>query len=358
MSKQVHYNIDRLNKENANYNLIIGEKSNGKSYQVKHKEGIEHFLNDKMKFWLLRRWKADITTIWLEKYFSDVNIEKYTNNEFNYISSFRREIFLSKINEDKKVKRGYSIGYYSALSEEQHFSGGSFLDVDRIIFEEFMERGAYLFHEEEKLQYFYSTIDRKRGTTKMYLLGNTITRVCPYLKAWGLDDVLKEMKQGEIRTKEIDNDGTKVKLAIELCSSSGGKNMAIGNVAKAINKGAWQSDKQPKLEKSRKKYNNIFRFGFDFKGFKFLCDVIIDTEEKEKFGFFIYPYKGIFSEKMLVFTDKIMLNPLRQTNIYDITLNNKSLKDLLGYFKSDKIFYSDDLTGTEFKQVINFEIRR
>ena len=79
MSKQVHYNIDRLNKENANYNLIIGEKSNGKSYQVKHKEGIEHFLNDKMKFWLLRRWKADITTIWLEKYFSDVNIEKYTN---------------------------------------------------------------------------------------------------------------------------------------------------------------------------------------------------------------------------------------------------------------------------------------
>ena len=27
-SKQIHYNIDRITKENANYNLIYGEKSN------------------------------------------------------------------------------------------------------------------------------------------------------------------------------------------------------------------------------------------------------------------------------------------------------------------------------------------
>ena len=37
-SKQIHYNIDAITKLNATYNLIYGEKSNGKSYQVKHKK--------------------------------------------------------------------------------------------------------------------------------------------------------------------------------------------------------------------------------------------------------------------------------------------------------------------------------
>ena len=31
-AKQVHYNIDNIDKEKANYNLIYGEKSNGKSF--------------------------------------------------------------------------------------------------------------------------------------------------------------------------------------------------------------------------------------------------------------------------------------------------------------------------------------
>ena len=39
MAKQIHYNIDNISNEHANFNLIYGEKSNGKSYQVKHKKG-------------------------------------------------------------------------------------------------------------------------------------------------------------------------------------------------------------------------------------------------------------------------------------------------------------------------------
>lgn len=49
MSKQIHYNIDNINKENALFNLIVGEKSNGKSYQVKHKEAILYYMANKPK---------------------------------------------------------------------------------------------------------------------------------------------------------------------------------------------------------------------------------------------------------------------------------------------------------------------
>ena len=42
--KVIHYNLDEIDKKGALINLIYGERSNGKSYQVKHKKGILNFL--------------------------------------------------------------------------------------------------------------------------------------------------------------------------------------------------------------------------------------------------------------------------------------------------------------------------
>ena len=39
--KQIHYNLDEIDKIGARFNIIYGERSNGKSYQVKHKKGVE-----------------------------------------------------------------------------------------------------------------------------------------------------------------------------------------------------------------------------------------------------------------------------------------------------------------------------
>ena len=50
MMKEIHYNLDNIDKEGANINLIWGEKSNGKSYQVKHKKGIIPYLEDVTRY--------------------------------------------------------------------------------------------------------------------------------------------------------------------------------------------------------------------------------------------------------------------------------------------------------------------
>lgn len=112
------YNIDNINNEcpDANYYLIFGQKSNGKSFQVKHKEGIEHYLKTKMKFILLRRWREDLTTSWIEKYFNDVDVEKITDGKYNCIAVYRKDLFLSNINEDLKITRGEKIGTCVPLS--------------------------------------------------------------------------------------------------------------------------------------------------------------------------------------------------------------------------------------------------
>ena len=279
MSKQIHYNIDNIDKKDAIFNLIFGEKSNGKSYQVKHKKAVEHYLKTGKRFILLRRWKEDISNLWIEQYFADVDVAKLTNNKYNCITQYRKVLYFSVYDlETGKTKRYEKIGYVMSLSTEQHLSSASFLDVGIIIFEEFMERGSYIPHEPDRLMILYSTIDRKRGTTKLYMVGNSISRVCPYIKDWGLDEIFRNIKQGEIMTKEIQNEENKVTIAIEFCKSSGGKTMSIGNASAMIDKGSWQTFPQPKLPKNFKNYDDLFTFGFLYKGFKFTCKYLLDNK--------------------------------------------------------------------------------
>lgn len=358
MIKQIHYNIDNIDKIGANFNLIYGEKSNGKSYQVKHKKAVEHYLQTGMRFILLRRWREDITNLWIERYFSDVDVAKLTNNKYNCISNYRKEIYFSIYDvETGKTKRYEKIGYVASLSTEQHFSGASFLDVDSIIFEEFMERGSYLPNEPDRLMFFYSTVDRKRGTTKLYMVGNSISRVNPYIKAWGLDAIFKRLKQGDIEKKVIHNEANDVVIAIEYCMSSGGKTMAIGTASESIDKGAWQTNPQPKLKKSKKYYKTIYRIGFFYKGFKYLAELLSDKDDKT-ICWFVYPYYKEFDEDMFVFSDVIKQSYYWNRNIYDNNIKNEKLRNVLSSFTESNLFFSDDLCGTEFKEVIDFSIKR
>lgn len=355
---QIHYNLDKIDNLNANYNLIYGEKSNGKSYQVKHKKGIEKYLKTGRRFILMRRWESDLTSAWIESYFSDVDIQKLTNNKYNCVTKFRNELYLTTMTEDYKKKRGEKIGYAIPISLEQRYSGASFLDVDDIIVEEFMSRGIYIVNEPSKLMTFYSTVDRKRGTTKLWLVGNTVSRVCPYLKEWGLYDIMKNQKQGDINTTIIHNEENDVKIAVEYCRSSGGKTMAIGQAKNMIDKGEWQTDIQPKLPKSYKAYDILFRFGFQYQSFKFICEYLVDKQEKKYPCWFIYPYNKNFGDNFIVFSDEIKISPYWQRDIYNITIKNEKLKHLFQSFREDKIFFSSDMCGTDFKQVIDFNIKR
>lgn len=388
MSKDIlHYNIDKLDKLGANINWILGERSNGKSYQVKHKKGILPWLSDSVnyhasykdktkviediiksktrRFILLRRLKEEIKTSLIIQYFKDIDVLKLTDGKYNYIDVYRQKVYLSNYNyENNKMTHGEMIGYIVALSTEQNYAGGSYLDVTDIIFEEIISRGVYLANEPAKLMNFFCTVDRKRGATRLWLAGNTISRVCPYFEEWGIDKLIREMKQGEIKTTwiptgEIDDDGKPIEilLAVEYCKSTGSSSFVIGRHSDMLNTGSWQTDPQPHLPKSYKEYKKLFSIGFQYKSFKFLCDYLMDTETKDCV-WFIYPYNKEFKNKFLVFSDIIKTSRYYQRDIYNPTIKNKSIINLLQSFKENNIFYSTDLCGTDFKQVIDFTIRK
>jgi hypothetical protein len=381
MSKIPYYTIDRIKKENAQINLIIGERSNGKSYQVKHEEAIYPFINsyNKLKkegilesaynkldrFFLLRRLEAEIKNSFVEKYFNDVDIYKITNGEYDCIDVYRKEIYFAKWNEEKhKPIRGIKIGYVGSLSTEQNYAGGSYLDVKNIIFEEFMSRGVYLGNNEPtKLMNFYSTIDRKRGIVKLWLVGNTISKICPYYQDWGLLDVLKKMKQGDLvsinlPTGDVDDSGNPilVKVAIEYCKSTGKSSYVIGDHASMLNRGAWQSDPQPTLTKNYKDFKFLFRVGFEYSNFRFIGEYLKDNSNNN-FIWFIYPYEKEFNKKIkLIFSDQVKNDIRYQRNIYNLTIDNPALRSVFSTFRESNIFYASDEVGTDFKQAIDFSI--
>lgn len=386
-SKIKHYSIDEISERGSNVNLIYGERSGGKSYQAKHKKAINRFLNDtleyfddyknpgniikkcikkKSRFIYLRRWKEEVNSFTISQYFADVDIAALTNNEYDTIEYYRKKIYLAKFLENGKIQKGEFIGYATALSVEQNFAGLSFLDVTDIIFEEFMSRSGYLAQEPTKLLNFYSTIDRKRGTTKLWLLGNTITKICPYLIDWGLTHIVKNQKQGTIEsvwlsTGDFDenNNEIKVKLSIEYCNDTGTTSFIFGEHKKMLNSGSWQTDIQPKLKKSLKEYKTRFVCGFYYKSFKFLGRLLYDKEEKSLI-WFIQPYKKEFKKKLIIFSDIISTSVYYQRDIYDVTFKKRKpqLYNLFLTFREGNIFYSDDSCGTDFKQSIDFNIRK
>lgn len=365
--KTTHYNMDAIDKEGALFNLIYGERSNGKSYQVKHKKAVVKYINTHRRFILLRRWKEEISSEKIEQYFADVDVTGLTAGRYNCIIMYKKQLFFASYDFDKnKTVRGEKIGYVVALNTEQNYAGASYLDVDDIIFEEFMARGQYIGgdREPDKLINFWSTVDRKRYTTRVWMVGNTISRVCPYINEWGLHKIISTQKQGTIETVEVptgteDEKGNelKVKLAIEYCKSSGKSSLAFGKHKDMLNKGSWQSDPQPHLPKSLKEYTSRFSFIFMYQDFKFVCSYLEDNTTGE-ICWFIKPYDGEIKDDSIVISDQVRVSPNWQRNIYDTNFKNPRLNALFQNFRESNIFYATDLCGTDFKQVIDFAIRK
>lgn len=371
--KIVYYNLDELDNQNAQFNLLYGERSNGKSYQLKHKKGILPYLescvkdsiNNHERFMLVRRLKEEIKPEKIEQYFQDIDIYKLTDGKYNTFSLYKGKVYLAVYDPESKpqLKRGDFICYVVALSTEQTYAGASYLDVKNIIFEEFMARSGYLTNEPDKLMNLYSTVDRKRGTTRLWLVGNTISRVCPYIYEWDLHHIVSKQKQGTIEctyvktgaVNEETGEEEAIKIAIEYCKDSGRSSHVIGKHKAMLNTGSWQSDPQPHLPYSYNEYEMSFRLLFKYQNFMFIGERLLKDGEAV---WYIYPYKGKIDNDILVISDEVRTSRLWQRNIYNVSINNDVLHRLLDTFRESCIFYASDLCGTDFKQVIDFEIKR
>lgn len=350
--KQVYYSSAKINSLDCEYNIIIGERSNGKSY-AKKTDSLSDAYEDttgQSKLIYLRRWDLELKSNMVEQYFSDTNVKLITHGEYDCIVCASKTIYFAKLDENEKPVKGRVAGYARALTMDEHYKSGSYLDVKNIIYEEFISNQSYLPKEPYRLQQFVSTVAR-RGRIKVWLIGNTISRICPYYTEWELRNIPRQ-KQGTIDiyehlTDQIDDKGEQItiRIAVEYAANSGNNGkMFFGKPSKMINSGAWQSEEKPHLPKRVELYTQMHEIVVEWVGFKFYCRFLMD--DNGACCWYVEPKTTAIKPDTRLITDRILIDTLATNGFYPLS-KNEALA--FSYIKQGKIFYSDNLTGGDFE---------
>lgn len=202
MTKIKYYSGDKIRKTGADYMVIFGERSNGKTYDTLLHCLIEYCETGRACAYV-RRWDEDVKGNSLYDSYSNLvsnnEIEKITKGEYNNFVCQNRRLYLCHYNDENKIDKVdvNACSFAFAISQEEHFKSKGYDAIYNVVFDEFLTRGYYLPDEFIKFENLLSTIIRFKDTAKIYLLGNTINKYCPYFAEMGLTNV-KNQKKGTI----------------------------------------------------------------------------------------------------------------------------------------------------------------
>lgn len=345
-----YYSLNKINKKNATYNVIFGERSNGKTYATL-KQVLENYFSDGSQFAYIRRWSVDVQPKRMNNLFNSIiedgYLEKLSGGKFTAIFYRTGRFYLCTYND--KGKPIYNeedvIGYAFSLSENEHNKANSYPKVTTIIFDEFLTNKIYLPDEFILFMNTVSTIVRQRTNVKIYMLGNTVNKFCPYFKEMGLTNILT-MKQGTIDVYTYGE--TKLKVAVEYADSK--KKFKKNNFYFAFNNpklkmitgGAWELNIYPHAPVKWLPKNIIFTYFIDFNDSIYQCEIInkddnVFTYIHEK----TTPIKN--PDKDIIYT--LDYNP-------KINYNNNILKPLNDYqnritwfYTHDRVYYQNNNVG-------------
>ena len=369
--KQKYYSNKRILESGAEYMLQLGERSNGKSYSDKYYllynafHETDMYTGEKLQryqFAYIRRWDLEIKGKDVEQYFADMiandhgdqPIREITGGKYDTIKVYQRRIYFASTDQETgDIVKGKEIGHCFAITQETHYKSLAFPLVGFAIFEEFITDSGYLEKEPSRLFNLLSTILRRR-TGKVFLVGNTISRACPYFGDWGLSGVLRQDK-GTIsiytqETDQLDDKGEPIviRIAVEFCENSGNNTkMFFGQKSKMITSGDWESEVQPHLEYYLEDYRRITDMIFEADGLAYRAQLLVDPKDRPLV--YIYPMREITEKERKtkrIISDLYTLN-VNQTRGW---VDNKYKYDkiFMTLLSSGKYAFSDNLTGTEF----------
>ena len=348
---QKYYSTTAINKKNAVYNVIFGERSNGKTFALL-KQCIKSYFTDKSQMAYVRRWKEDITGRRAAQLFAGINaagiVETMSGGLFTGIHYYSGKWFLC--NYDEKNKPVYSdgdvIAYAFALSDVEHDKSTSFPLIKTIVFDEFLSAKLYLNDEFVLFMNVVSTIVRRREDVKIYMLGNTVNKYCPYFEEMGLVNVLK-MEQGTIDVYQYGE--STLTVAVEYCATTSDtsktvhKYFAFDNPKlQMITGGAWEMNLYPHLPMRYIPKNIMLTFFIDFAERIYQCEVICIDDVS-----FIYIHDKTTPIKDLT-TDLIYSLECKPEKNYNRSVYrpiSKTQEKILWYFKNDRVFYQDNNVG-------------
>ena len=355
--KNDYWTGDRIRKENADYNIIVGERGNGKTYDIQ-KMCIEKFLKTGEQCFLLRRWMEDVKPSNAANFWDGNLLAKLTDmsgGRFrNIVLRGMRYIAVDYDDKGKPiVNEENTIGFIWDVNEAERLKGQSFPGVTNIVFEEFisLSQMGYIPDEVTLFLNCLSTIIRDRTNVKVWMLGNTVNPYNPYFKHFGIKGL--ELRQGEIWTKTDTLTGCK--LAVEFCAQrrqgslkgTSAKYFAFGTAdgsTDMILTGQWQLPDYP-LKKFRAS-QSVKKYVVLFDDRKMMMHLMINDNGD--------PYLYVRTLQDFRITDDLIvmdLLPNMKKNYYTAFQNlplNDTTRMIYSLLTNKKIYFDDRMTGAYF----------
>lgn len=348
------YSLKKILLTNSTYNIIIGERSNGKTYATL-KYGLEQYFKTGEQMAIIRRWQSDIVGNRASQIFKalEVNneIEKLSKGKYQGIHYWAGKFYPCTYDENGKAIYSDSevIAYPFSLSDTEHNKSISYPEITTIIFDEFLTRGVYLPDEFVLFMNTISTIVRQRTNVKIFMLGNTVNKFAPYFEEMGLSNV-RQQEQGTIDIYTYGQ--SKLKVAVEYCKSM--KKSKENNFYFAFNNpkldmitgGSWELDLYPHCPIKYNPKDVIFNYFIIYRDETFHGEVVYKNQQ-----LFTYIHRKTTPiqdpNKDLIFS--LEYNPKINYNRNILLGGNKMLNWIKYLFMTDRVYYQDNLVGDTIK---------
>lgn len=343
-----YYSLKNILSKNAQYNIIFGERSNGKTYAVL-KYGLEQFAINKKQMAIVRRWQDDFTgkrgVTMFESLVVNGEVSKITNGEWSGIYYYGSRWYLCRYDSSgKRENCDTPFAYGFAITGMEHDKSTSYPNITTICFDEFLSRNAYLQDEFILFMNTISTIIRQRKDIKIFMLGNTVNKYCPYFKEMGLDHI-KQMKEGDIDVYRYGDSDLIVAVEYTKPNKAGKDSdsyFAFNNPKLSmITGGAWEIDIYPHCPTKYKPSDIIFNYYIEFSGDVLHCEIIM--KDDLMFTFIHRKTTPLNYEKDFIYTTEYSPRPNVKRNI--TKPKTPIEKKIADFFVKDKVFYASNEIG-------------
>lgn len=233
-----YYSLTKILATRSDINLIIGMRSNGKTFGTL-KYFLKQYKKTKKRFCYIRRYEEDIKTFRMEQLFAPLlEVVKELFGDGFTISYSRHKFYLVNANGTKVD----TIGYCLALSTASHYKSTPYNNVGYILYDEFIPTASEipLRDEKEKYESVLSTVIRDKQDVVIFCCANTVSKFNWLFIYYGFD--INKVEQGQIVTKEIPKDDTILRVSLEYCEYNEeiGKKSSKYTTSAMITKGLWE----------------------------------------------------------------------------------------------------------------------
>lgn len=240
MKKSIYWNILKILGFKADFNLVIGQRGNGKTFGVL-KHFLELYKKTKKRFCYIRRWDEDVKAFRMEQLFAPFRniLDELFGEEFTI--QYKQHKFYLVNGNGTKID---CIGYVLSLSSSHHTKSIAYTNVGNILYDEFIRMSGEqeLKDELSRFDNTLSTIIRGDNTNVViWMLANTVSKYSPYFLRFGID--INKVEQGTILVKDIPLEtGEVLKVALEYCefNEEASKKISKYSTNAMIKSGKWE----------------------------------------------------------------------------------------------------------------------